>query len=371
MMLSKEQFHLIYSNVPLGPYDVEDYIYGIFNDVFNGLIEKLHNNPVIFANIQTILEYIMQEYLYFSQGKSEQEIHQLFDEKIFRMQFVKIVSDKFIFNEVTPYEPISLISYHSPVISTMELNLNFILNRIEVIKKNNPHNDILIDMFTKVFSMFKSLNYLLSNGFETEAFATWRTIHELECVIAIIDKNKYIVPVYLQHIIYNNAFRNTFENKEEQQAVIDDLKSKMKAHDLKSKDMKKYIEYGWMYSIKNVEEVEGFKLNFRNGLEALAGLERYAKDYEMSSEVAHSSPLLIFSNKSFFKAMTIVRSYESFLRLEEIFYHNLLTYSNVDSTSYESMRNLYLEFAKRILSRESLELNKILSKAINSKKPYK
>ena len=50
-------------------------------------------------------------------------------------------------------------------------------------------------------------------------------------------------------MVYNNAFRDEFEDKVAQQAIIDDLKVHMKEHDLKSKDMKKYIEYGWLYGI--------------------------------------------------------------------------------------------------------------------------
>ena len=236
------------------------------------------------------------------------------------------------------------------------------MNRLEVIKRNNEQKDILADMMSKAFLMFKSVNYLLINGSETEAFATWRTIHELECVIKVIFDNQYIIPIYLQHMVYNNAFRDEFEDKVAQQAIIDDLKVHMKEHDLKSKDMKKYIEYGWLYAVKDIEKKEGFKLNFRNGLELAASLDSYSQDYEMSSEVAHSSPLLIYSNKIFFKNVTILRSYESFLRLEEIFYSYLKSYKNIDSSSYEKMRNRYLGMVKNVLNSEISSLKNLINK---------
>ena len=136
----------------------------------------------------------------------------------------------------------------------------------------------------------------------------------------------------------------------------------MKEHDLKSKDMKKYIEYGWLYAVKDIEKKEGFKLNFRNGLELAASLDSYSQDYEMSSEVAHSSPLLIYSNKIFFKNVTILRSYESFLRLEEIFYSYLKSYKNIDSSSYEKMRNRYLGMVKNVLNSEISSLKNLINK---------
>lgn len=366
-MISRENFHRVYQQLPIHDLKAEEYLYSLLKDVTERLIKKSRNHPKVLYNEQLIFDYIIQEFLYMLQGRGPDNLESIIGDENFRNQFVSIVTDKFFFNEITPYHAVSLVSHQSPVISTMELNINFILNRISAIKKNSSQKDILIDMLSKVFLMFKSVNYLLSSGFETEAFSTWRTIHELECVIKIINDYPHLIPVYLRHIVYNNAFRDEFEDKEEQQKTIDELKFHMKEHGLKSKDMKKYIEYGWLYSIRDVEKnVENFKLNFRNGLEAVAGLERYSQDYEMSSEVAHSSPLLIYSNKPFFKSITIVRSYESFLRLEEIFYSVLLSYENVDKAPYENMRKLYLEFSKTILNREIFALNQLVE--LNLKK---
>ena len=83
----------------------------------------------------------------------------------------------------------------------------------------------------------------------------------------------------------------------------------------------------------------------------------------MSSEVAHSSPLLIYSNKNFFKGITIVRSYESFLRLEEIFFNYLKTHEKVDAQGYELMRTTYNQFIRRILMIE----NKLFVESVTQK----
>jgi hypothetical protein len=89
----------------------------------------------------------------------------------------------------------------------------------------------------------------------------------------------------------------------------------------------------------------------------LGSLVMEAKDYEMSSEVAHSSPLLIYSNKRYFKSLTIVRSYESFIRLEDLFFKYLQTFNDIERESYEKMRNVYLSYIKRILNREVQNFN--------------
>ncbi len=372
-LINKAQFHALYKTLNIASEELEDYFFEIFHNVNQELLNLFHNSLRLIIEQQSILEYLRDEYLFLNPSKDPIEAKKLLSNADFRKQLTKILTDKIVFCEMTPYHPVSLISESSPVISTIELYVNFILNRIDAIKKVNNEDNILINMFSKVFLMFKSLNYLLSNGFETEAFANWRTIHELECIIAIMANNPYLIPVYLQHIVYNNAFRNTFEDKDEQQRVIDDLKMHMKEHDLKSKDMKKYIEYGWLYSLKDIDSYPDFKLNFRNGLELIANLNRYSKDYEMSSEVAHSSPLLIFSNKKFFKELTLVRSYETFIRLESLFTKLLITnYLTLDNNGYLSMRKLYLEIVKSILQRESDILNKLIAASSkNTSKPYK
>lgn len=331
--------------------DIGSYLFDVFNTVKSNLDNRSSKN--LFFDDNKLCEYIFQEFIFLLDGCSLERINQLISEKFFFDTLVIVVTDKFFFNELNQYHAFSLVSSESPVVSTMDIVLNFIFNRIDALKKSLNEKNVLLDMMSKVFLMFKSVNYLLCSGAETEAFATWRTIHELECIIRIIYDNPSVIPVYEKHIVYNNAFRDYFDDKDAQQAVIDDLKVNMKSHQLKSKDMKKYIEYGWLYSIDGIEDrIANFKLNFRNGLEAVAGLSAYSHDYEMSSEVAHSSPLLIYSNKIFFKSVAIVRNYESFLRLEDLFYSMLISHPDVDSSSYEKMRNLYLPFCQKVLNKE-------------------
>ena len=345
-LINKVQFHALYKTLNIASEELEDYFFEIFHNVNQELLKLFHNSLRLIIEQQSILEYLRDEYLFLNPSKDPIEAKKLLSNADFRKQLTKILTDKIVFCEMTPYHPVSLISESSPVISTIELYVNFILNRIDAIKKVNNEDNILINMFSKVFLMFKSLNYLLSNGFETEAFANWRTIHELECIIAIMANNPYLIPVYLQHIVYNNAFRNTFEDKDEQQRVIDNLKMHMKEHDLKSKDMKKFIEYGYLFKIPNIELNKDFKLNFRDGVQKLANLSMYSKIYETASEIAHSSPLLLFSRRDYFFNLTIINLYETFFRLEIIF--EQIYRNKKQDNSYLAIRKIYLTQLKNI-----------------------
>ena len=68
------------------------------------------------------------------------------------------------------------------------------------------------------------------------------------------------------------AFNDTIPDKEQQDRIFLEMKEEMRGYGLKSKDIRKYIEYGWLYLIADKDD-PNFKLNFRDGLEKLAGLE--------------------------------------------------------------------------------------------------
>lgn len=371
-MLTKSQFHQLYQALNFNHEELEDSFFLVYHKINEILLKTISNQTRILLEQQSILEYLKDEYLYLNPSDSLEEGKKILTNPLILTQLTKTVSDKVIFCSITPYHPISLIEETSPIISTIELFSNFILNRIDNLRKHNLVDNMLLSMFSKLFLLFKSINYLLTQGFETEAFSTWRTIHELECIITILRNDPNLLNVYRRHIVYNNAFRNTFEDKDEQQKVIDEVKENMRLHDLKSKDMKKYIEYGFLYSYKDINKYPNVKLNFRNGLEYISNLNMYSNDYELSSEVAHSSPLLIFSNKAFFKQLTIVRSYETFFRMEESFYALLNEVSHDENKGYESMRTIYLKLGMNILARERDILNKMIAQSSkNTSIPYK
>ena len=131
------------------------------------------------------------------------------------------------------------------------------------------------------------------------------------------------------------------------------MKEEMRLLNLKSKDIKKYIEYGWLYEIPGVKEDPEFKLNFRDGLQRIAGLVAYSSRYEMSSEIIHSTPMLIYSNKEYFYFVTLLSLYESFFRLEKVFLSLFAKQVSEEVMErYRQMRNVYYSQLVNIHKRE-------------------
>ena len=223
------------------------------------------------------------------------------------------------------------------------LYLNFILGMLSRYKRNDPEKTLIVDILNKGFQVAKCVSMLLEGGFETEAFSTWRTLHENECILHVLVKyGKPVMDKYLRHIQYGIAFRGGLPTKEATDAMFVEIKDNMKAIDLKSKDMKRYSEYGWLLGVPDVMKIENFKFNFRDGVEKVAGLSQYSKVYEMSSEVTHSSPVLIYSKKNYFFYMSLLNLYESFFRIEKIFASLYMsTVSDAERASYIQMRKLY------------------------------
>ena len=266
-----------------------------------------------------LLYYCIGEYFYSVNYLSQEDIQKFNQNEDFAASMASVAADKYLSLSIFNHVERKLSNRFLPPASSLNMYINFMLNIVKGYKKNDPQSTLISDLLMKSLTISRSILEQLLNGYETEAFSSWRTLHECECTLILLDKyGEPLINNYLKHMNFGFAFNNSIKDKEQQDKVFYQMKDEMKARDLKSKDIRKYIEYGWLYPIVP-EGDETFKLNFRDGLEKLAGLSAYAKRYEISSEIIHSTPLLIYSNKDYFYYMTLLSLYESFFRLEKVF----------------------------------------------------
>ncbi len=358
-MINKEQFEIIYKNLHVNPKLHKDFIYECFSFATESAQNLVQNNAfgkVVPINPVVLLLYIIHEYGYFldcNNGIANE------DEE-FASKIVSISLDKYFTNEHLNFKNENKISKYAPQISTLETYLNFALSVLSKVTAKNPNISLMTDVLYKGFSMCKAIIELMENGFTTEAFSTWRTLHETECVLLLLDKyEKPIHDAYLRHLTYTMAFRKIIKNQNEVDKIFIEIKDEMKKLNLKSKDMKKFIEYGWLRVIPNYNEDPQFKFNFRDGVEKLAGLSSYSPVYEMASEIAHSSPMLIYCKDSYFGKITLLHLYESFFRIERLFSNFYLAISNEDDKKrFLAMKKVYFTNLQIIYEREKENLNK-------------
>lgn len=328
-------------NVELDP----DYIYDVYEmaNEFIGIVDQ-ENVQIEVKEINQfeLLLYCVGEYYYSISHLNETELARFKANEEYPSSMASVAADKYLSLSIFNHVEKKLGNRFLPPASSLNIYLNFMLNIVKGYKKNDPQSSLISDLLMKSLTISRCILENLLSGYETEAFSSWRTLHECECTLILLDKyGAPLINKYLRHMNFGLAFNDTIPDKEQQDKIFYEMKEEMRGYGLKSKDIRKYIEYGWLYLIADKDD-PNFKLNFRDGLEKLAGLEMYSKRYELSSEIIHSTPLLIYSNKEYFYYMTLLSLYESFFRLEKVFVSLFSKrVSEVQMKQYEEMRKVY------------------------------
>ena len=340
-----------------------DYLFDVY-EMANEVIDLLNkeNSQIEVKNIDQfdLLFYCVGEYYYSVSRLNEEEIEKFKQKEDFASSMASVAADKYLSLSIFKHEERKLANRFLPPASSLNMYINFMLNIVKGYKKNDPQSTLISDLLMKSLTISRCILGNLLEGYETEAFSSWRTLHECECTLILLEKyGEPLINNYLKHMRFGFAFNNTIADKEQQDKIFYEMKEEMRGHDLKSKDIRKYIEYGWLYQIVP-EGDETFKLNFRDGLEKLAGLSAYSKRYEISSEIIHSTPLLIYSNKDYFYYMTLLSLYESFFRLETVFVSLFSKrVSKEQMAQYLEMRKVYYSQLVVIHKRELEKFKRI------------
>ncbi len=364
-ILEKEKYYSLLEALKVPSTLNKDFLYTLYVDAKESSKSFAESNDAI-ANLDvndiTLTLYLANEHYFYLLTHQDDKEEKLIEDDNYEQFLLSIALDKYYTNEHLSFKNSASSNRFQPEISTISLYINFILGMLARYKQGDPKQTLIVDIMQKGFSMAQCIVSLLIGGFETEAFSTWRTLHENECILlSLVKYGQPIIERYLKHMQYALCFRSGMPTKEETDKVFEQIKTEMKERDLKSKDMKRFIEYGWLYAIPDIEKEEGFKLNFRDGVERAAKLRDYAKVYEMSSEIAHSSPLLIYSRKTYFYLITLINLYESFFRIEKVFSSLYLsTTSKEEQQSYVRMQSLYrseLNAAYTVMQKRWQKLN--------------
>ena len=356
-VLTREQFDRVLSFLALPQETDSDVIYKIYLTTCEAMQSLVDNNilgEIKNVNSLEIVYYCIGEYIYTHSGLTPDQREKVTHDDRYIASVASVASDKYLSLSMFNHTERKLANKFIPPISSINLYLNFMLNILKDYEKNDPKSTLLTDLLMKSVSISRCILNLIIEGYETEAFSTWRTLHECESTLMVFDKyGDSVINRYLIHMQYGIVFKKEDLNDEFGNKIFADMKEEMKKYNLKSKDIKKFIEYGWLYSVPGVAEDETFKLNFRDGLQKVAGLSMYSDRYEMSSEIIHSTPMLIYSNKEYFYYITLLSLYESFFRLEKVFVSIFSKrVSQEQMNTYIEMRNVYYAQLVNIHKRE-------------------
>lgn len=366
-IFTREEFDKVVQGLKMPSFYDGDFVYEVYllaNEAISQLPDLNLNMPVPYVNPIELTYYVLGEFIYSCEGRSEEDMKAFKENETIMESMASVSADKYLSLSMFNHKEVKIANKFLPSISSLNLYLNFIQNVLSMAKKNDPKTTLIRDLLNKSIGICRSILILLVEGYETQAFGAWRTLHECECTLVILDKyGDALIEKYLKHMNFGMAFRDSITDKELQDKIFYQMKDEMRALGLKSKDIKKYIEYGWLYNVPGFKEDEAYKLNFRDGLERVAGLESYSKTYELSSEIIHSTPLLIYSNKNFFFYQTLLAVYESFFRLENVFvslFKSRVTAQQLEN--YAALRKVYYSQLVNIHKKESAKFKHITEK---------
>ena len=212
--LSREQFAQLCKNLNVPSQINEDDIFECYDLAFDNATNLLESN--VFGKSQplnniVLILYLINEYSFYTSIVKE-----IKDKDEALSKITSVALDKYFTNEMLDFRNKQYTSKFSPTISTIQLYLNFILGILNKYPKKNPQETLLVDMASKAFNISKAIIELIITGFETEAFSTWRTLHETECILTLINKHgDKVTQAYLKHMRYALAYRGAIPSKEE------------------------------------------------------------------------------------------------------------------------------------------------------------
>ena len=266
-----------------------------------------------------VVNYICAEHVFHtSLVKPDQREALENDEKYFN-QLVNICYDKLIVNEYRSIDSRAVISKYSVETSllTMFINRMFVLLGQMKINTGVAKQKLQVDIFAKCFMLIKSTLNQLCDGLETEAMSSWRTFHELLCVLKVISKgDEEVSKAYFRHLTYGAYNRGEIKDPKEIEKIQASMEKDMQFLAVKKANKEKFINYGWIHWAFKRYNDEEVKMNFLGGLQKVADLTEYKKYYEIASDVTHSTPLLVYANKTNLTTTTLKITYELFFVIE-------------------------------------------------------
>jgi len=269
--------------------------------------------------VYDMVNYICAEHVFHASLLKPEARDELENDKNYFTQLVNICYDKLIVNEYRSIDSRAVISKYSVETSllTMFINRMFVLLGQVKINQNSAKQKLQVDIFAKCFMLIKSTMNQLCDGLETEAMSSWRTFHELLCVLKVITKgDEEVSKAYYRHLTYGAYNRGEIKDPDEIEKIIASMEKDMQALEVKKANKEKFINYGWIHWVCKRYNDEEVKMNFLGGLQKVADLTKYKKYYEIASDVTHSTPLLVYANKSKLTTTTLKITYELFFVIE-------------------------------------------------------
>lgn len=250
------------------------------------------------ARVDEIAGYVFYYHLFHTSHLPAALVARIEKEDKYKEMLVRDVAVYIVINEHLNVEKYSNTSAYSPEIAAYNMACSYSLFVLGTFSGPDRRMNGINNLFKKALVTIKSVINLLAAGNSCDAVILWRHLHELECVLIVLNtKGDDLFFRYIQHMEYFDL--ETKPNAEELQRR---LSEECKAFAVKERNA--FINYGWLVYVDGFREGFGkeYRLNFKDGLQKVAGQSDRHAAYASASKILHPSAWVVaIPDRKFYK----------------------------------------------------------------------
>ena len=157
------------------------------------------------ARLDEIVSYLYYYHLFHTSHLSADVTVKLEQNEGYCQRLVRDVAVYIVINEHLNVEKISNTSVYSPEIAAYNMACSYSLFVLGSLKGEDRRMNGINNLFKKSMITIKSVINLLAAGNSCDAVILWRHLHELECVLIVLNtKDDELFFQYLKHMEYFN-----------------------------------------------------------------------------------------------------------------------------------------------------------------------
>ncbi len=270
-------------------------------------------NQLDAVRIDEIISYVFYYHVFHTSHLPKDIVRKIEHDEKYRECLVRDVAVNMIINEHLNVEKLSLTAEYSPEIAAFNMACSYSLFVLGSFLGDDKRMNGINNLFKKSMITIKSVIKLLAVGNSCDAVILWRHLHELECVLLVLNNaDDTMFFKYIKHLEYMNM--EAAPNYDELQAR---LSEESKRYGVKERNA--FINYGWLLYVPGFREKLGkeYRLNFKEGLQRLAGQSERHPSYASASKILHPSAWVVTVKDDKFYKFTLFELYRSLVNLVE------------------------------------------------------
>ena len=253
------------------------------------------------ARLDEVVSYIFYYHVFHTSHLMPQLVTRLENDERYREMLVCDVAVCIVINEHLNVEKISNTSEYSPEIAAFNMACSYSLYELGLFRGADRRMNGINNLFKKAMVTTKSVINLLAAGNSCDAVILWRHLHELECVLTVLNTmGDDLFFAYVKHMEYFDL-----ENSPNAEILQRRLSEECKQYGVKERNA--FINYGWLLHVDGFREGLGkeYRLNFKEGLQKIAGQSDRHAGYASASKILHPSAWVVTIRDDKFYKFTV------------------------------------------------------------------